>query len=125
MAPRSRRTPITPHPHHRPVFDDPWPEEPPDPYDGLGDPEVRFDLDIPDDADVPRELMRAFWGLVAVFNVGLFATAVGALLIGVAGRVELGGVILVIGLVSLGYGLVRFREYRGRRLGLGDPANDR
>lgn len=107
------------------MSDDPWPEEPPDPYEDLGDPEARFDLAVPDDADVPRELFRAFWGLVAVFNVGLFATALGALLIAFEGALALGGAILAIGLVSLGYGAVRYRGYRTGSPDRHDPVDER
>jgi hypothetical protein len=94
------------------VFDDPWPEEPDDPFGDLGDPERQFDLPVGEDAEVPTALQRAFWGLVAVFNVALFAIAVGALLIGFRGQWELGGSVLAAGLVLLGYGLYKYRRYR-------------
>jgi hypothetical protein len=94
------------------VFDDPWPEEPDDPYEDPGDPESRFDLTIPDDADVPVALHRAFWSLVAVFNVALFAVAVGTLLVAFRGRWDLGGSILVAGVVLLAYGVHQYRRYK-------------
>ena len=94
------------------MFDDPWPEEPDDPYPDPGDPESRFDLRIPDDADVPTSLARVFWTLVAVFNVALFAIAVGALLIAFRGQWDLGGSVLLSGLVLFVYGLYQYRRYR-------------
>lgn len=106
------------------MFDDPWPEEPDDPYDDPGDPESRFDLTIPDDVDVPSELYRAFWGLVAVFNVALFAVAVGALLIVFRGQWDLGGSILAAGLVLLAYGLYQYRRYRAVDFAIGSDPDD-
>lgn len=94
------------------MLGDPWPEEPDDPFGDPGDPESHFDLTIPDDSNVPTELHRAFWGLVAVFNVALFATALGALLIAFRGQWTLGGAVLAVGLLALGYGVVRYRRYR-------------
>lgn len=94
------------------MLGDPWPEEPPDPFEDPGDPESRFELTIPDDADVSAELYRTFWGLVIVFNVALLATALGALLITFRGDRLLGGGLLALGLVSLGYGVWRYRRYR-------------
>lgn len=96
------------------MFDDPWPEEPDDPYPDYGDPEERFDIDIPspEDVDVSSDLYRAFWGLVAVFNVGLFATALGVLMIVSGMARQVGGVITAIGVASLAYGLHRYRVYR-------------
>lgn len=99
-------------PDGRTVFDDPWPEEPDDPYGDLGDPESQFGLTIPDGTDAPRALRRAFWGLVAVFNVAIFAIALGALLIAFRGQWDLGGSLLASGLVVFGYGVYRYRRYR-------------
>lgn len=93
------------------MLGDPWPEEPDDPYPDPGDP-ASFSFAVPDGSGVSSELHRAFWGLVAVFNVGLFATALGLLLVAFRGAYALGGVVLAIGLVSLGYGLHRYRHYR-------------
>jgi len=93
------------------VLGDPWPEEPDDPYPDPGDPDS-FSFEVPDGSGVSSELYRAFWGLVAVFNVGLFATALGLLLVAFRGAYALGGVVLAIGLVSLVYGVRRYRRYR-------------
>lgn len=94
------------------MFDDPWPEEPDDPFGDPGDPESGFDLTIPDGEDAPVELHRAFWGLVAVFNVALFAIALGVMLIGFRGQWDLGGSLLGAGLVLFAYGVYRYRRYR-------------
>ncbi|MDZ7701027.1 MAG: hypothetical protein U5J98_02565 [Halobacteriales archaeon] len=94
------------------MFDDPWPEEPDDPFPDPGDPESRFDLTIPDGADAPTGLQRAFWGLVAVFNVALFAAALGALLIAFRGQWDLGGSLLAAGAVLFGYGVYRYRRLK-------------
>lgn len=101
------------------MFDDPWPEEPEDPY---ADPESAFDLEIPDGTDVSRELYRAFWGLVVVFNLGLFAAALGAMLLAFRGEWLLGGGLLAGGLGALGLGVHRYRVYR--RTGLATEADD-
>lgn len=94
------------------VFDDPWPEEPDDPY---GDPTEQFDLEIPEPDDVPKDLWRAFWGLVAVFNIALFALALGPMLMVFRSQYLYGGVITSIGVVTLLYGLHRYRMYRARQ----------
>lgn len=94
------------------MLGDPWPEEPDDPYPVPGEPESRFDLEVPDSDGVSRELYRAFWGLVAVFNVGLFATALGAMLLWFRGALLVGGATLAIGVASLAYGVHRYRAYR-------------
>lgn len=95
------------------VFDDPWPEEPDDPF---SDPMDQFDLEVPSTDDVPKELWRAFWGLVAVFNVAIFALALGPLLVVFRNQVLYGGVITGIGVVSLVYGVYRYRRYREAEL---------
>lgn len=96
------------------MIGDPWPEEPDEPYADLADPEERVSIDVPSSEGVSKELFRAFWGLVAVFNVGLFATSLGALLVAFRGQWILGGTILAVGVVSLVYGVHRYRVYRER-----------
>lgn len=100
-----------------PVFDDPWPEEPDDPFGDPGAAEERFDLDIPDAEAASPELQRAFWSLVAVFNIGLFAVSLGALLVGFRGQWNLGGSLLAAGAVLLAYGVWQYRRYRVRGFG--------
>ena len=91
------------------MIGDPWPEEPEDPYPEPGDPSES--LEIPTADGAPKELFRAFWGLVALFNVGLFGLALGALLVAFRGDVLVGGALLGIGAVTTGYGLHRYRVY--------------
>lgn len=91
------------------MFDDPWPEEPDEP---LGDPETQFSLQIPTNDDVPSDLRRTFWGLVAVFNIALFTLALGPLLIVFRSRLIVGSGITALGILSFLYGVHRYRSYR-------------
>jgi len=110
--PPPHRIPLAARSLYRAVFDDPWPEEPDDPFEDPGDAETQFDLTIPDDRAVPSGLQRAFWGLVAVFNVALFAIAVGAMLVGFRGQWDFGGTVLITGVVLFGYGVYKYRRFR-------------
>ena len=94
------------------MLGDPWPEEPDDPYGDPGAAGSSGDPEVPAGAELSDELFRAFWGLVVMFNVGVFATALGALLLAFRGDVALGGGLLVVGLVALAYGVHRYRRYR-------------
>lgn len=79
-------------------------EEPaePDP-DALGP-------DIPEpDEDTPARVPLLFWRVVVVFNLAILAIALGALMLVFDRRPTLGGQILVLGFVLLGYGLYRYR----------------
>lgn len=105
------------------MVDDARPEGPNQPSPDRGDFEPRSRPDESDD-DVSSELYRAFWGLVAVFNVGLFAAALGTLLLVFGGDTRLGTGLLAIGLVSLAYGVGRFRTHRSRDTGLEDAVTD-
>lgn len=98
------------------MIGDPWPEEPDDPFEDYHDPEERATRDVPSpgEVDVSKGLFRAFWGLVAVFNVGLFATSLGLLLVAFRGQWVVGGVVALIGVASLVYGVHRYRVYRTR-----------
>ena len=66
---------------------------------------------LPSPYEVPGELRAEFWEIVLAFNVGLFAVALGAMLVGFSGRWTLGGAALGIGGLALGYG---FWQYRTR-----------
>jgi len=96
------------------VIGDPASEEPDDPYPDYGDPEEMFDLEIPDAEGVSKELFRAFWGLVGVFNVGLLTLSLGALLVVFREQWFVGGALVAVGVVSLAYGVHRYRVYRER-----------
>nr|NIX18891.1 hypothetical protein [Actinomycetota bacterium] len=85
-----------------------------DPFPDPGDPESRFDLTIPDGSDAPGPLRRAFWGLVVVFNVALFAAALGAMLIAFRSQWDLGGSLLASGTVLFAYGVFKYRTWKAR-----------
>lgn len=72
--------------------------------------------------DVPEELLRAFWTLVVLFNVGLLATSLGVLVVVFQGRLYLGGGLLVAGLLALTRG--SYRYYRFDRKSIGEEEND-
>ncbi|MFC6836203.1 DUF7322 domain-containing protein [Halomarina ordinaria] len=101
---------------------DPWPDEPDefDP-DSLG---PRVEYTTPDDLsdiDLDRETFNAFWAVVALAKVGLYAGAVGAMLLAFDGDVDLGAPLLLVGLLALGFGYRRYRRHRGRAT---DPPTD-
>lgn len=64
------------------------------------------------DGGAPPGLQRAFWTTVAAFNVALFATSLGAMLVVFRGRWTGGGVLLAAGVVV---GLIGLRRYRRAR----------
>lgn len=67
--------------------------------------------DLPSPEEVPEGLRAEFWEIVLAFNVGLFALALGAMLVAFDGRATLGGVALGVGVLALAYG---FWQYRTR-----------
>ncbi|WP_276257537.1 DUF7322 domain-containing protein [Haloglomus litoreum] len=102
---------------------DPWPDEPDEPtnpgekylhrYDGEGaesDPESDLAPDIPDESNVPEGLFRAFWGLVATINLGLFAASLGLMLVVFRGQVREGGAVFLLGVAALAYAGWKYRE---------------
>lgn len=108
---------------------DPWPEEPDEPEnpgqkyldrfdpESEGEPDPESDLapdvpEIPDDADVPEGLFRAFWGLVATINLGLFAASLGLMLVVFRGQLREGGAVFLLGVAALAYAGYRYREVR-------------
>ena len=108
---------------------DPWPDEPDEPsnpgekylnrYDGEAeepepepDPESDLAPDIPDESNVPEGLFRAFWGLVATLNLGLFAAALGLMLVGFRGQWQLGGGVFLLGVAALAWAGVKYRQHR-------------
>lgn len=104
---------------------DPSPEEPDDPADAVEPEEpvpekfrepAAEDLE-PDleDVEVPQELARRFWGLVATVNVGLFAAAVGLMLVGFEGDWRRGGAAFVLGVLMLGYAYHKYQRYAADR----------
>lgn len=64
----------------------------------------------PEEADVPPDLRRAFWTIVVLANVGLFAASLGALLLVFRGQVAAGGASLLVGAVALALAVRRYRR---------------
>lgn len=65
---------------------------------------------LPDPGEAPPELRRAFVRQVVVFNVALFVTALGVMLVGFEGRFRDGGGLVAVGLATFGYGLWLYRN---------------
>jgi hypothetical protein len=112
--------------------DERWPNEPTEP----GEPEQLGDLedlgpdvpevDVPTPPDpsaneVPSDLARDFWKLVATFNVALFALALGPMLIVFRGELVNGGAVFLLGAGFFAYGYQRYRTVRARH----DDGDDR
>jgi hypothetical protein len=92
------------------------PEDPPhveadlrpdDPAANLGPDPPR----VPDasESDADPELKRRFWTLVLVFNVALFGTSLGLMLVGFEGRWRVGGAIFAVGAFAFLRGWRRYR----------------
>jgi hypothetical protein len=102
-----------------------WPDEPDDPNTAEPDeadltdigptvPEVEVPQPPdPAEADVPDGLARQFWKLVAVFNVALFALALGPMLIVFRGEWQNGSAVFAVGVAAFGYGYLRYRRVTG------------
>lgn len=67
-----------------------------------------------DAGDTPEWATTAFWVLVLVFNVAVFATAVGAMVLYFERDLALGGVLLGVGVVSWAVGLGGYVAVRSR-----------
>jgi hypothetical protein len=103
-----------------------WPHEPDDPGspESVGEPDPESDLapgapsvDIPEppdpaENDAPEGLVRSFWKLVAIFNVALFAIALGPMLVVFRGQVVDGGAVFFLGVAFCFYGYVRYQRAR-------------
>lgn len=106
------------------MFGDPWPEEPDEP---LVEKYRRDEEDIapeppepPEPDEIPADLRRTFWTLVAAINVGLLATSLGAMLIGFRGEWADGGTLVALGVAAFlwaGYRYRRFKNEEGTRDG--------
>ena len=105
--------------------DERWPNEPAEPgepeeLDPLEDvgPDVP-EVDVPTVPDpsaneVPSDLARDFWKLVATFNVALFALALGPMLVVFRGELVNGGAVFLLGAGFFAYGYQRYRAVRAR-----------
>jgi hypothetical protein len=110
------------------VSSDSWPDEPDEPsnepeeFDPMADigPAVP-EVDIPDttkpSTEVPDDLARTFWKLVAVFNLALFALALGPMLVFFRGELVNGAAVFVLGAGCFVYGYARYRRYVDSRDG--------
>lgn len=58
----------------------------------------------------PKDLLSAFWSLVLLFNVGILATSLGALVLVFEGWSRLGGGLLVVGLFALAHGFHKYTK---------------
>lgn len=102
---------------------DPSPEEPDDPEpaepiaEKYQEPAIEDieptteELEDFEDVDVPEGLARMFWGLVATINVGLFAAAIGLLLVVFEGDWRRGGAAFVLGVVTLVYAYYKYQHF--------------
>lgn len=63
-------------------------------------------------ADVPADLRRTFWTLVALFNAALLGVGLGVLVIAFRGRWAAGGAAIAAGLAAFAVG---YRRYRAER----------
>lgn len=66
------------------------------------------------DDELPDWASTVFWALVLVFNVALFATAVGLMVLYFEGDRLLGGSLVSAGLIAWVVGLVGYRWSRRR-----------
>lgn len=64
------------------------------------------------ETDVPPDLLKAFWGTVLAVNGAVLGLSVGLLLVVFRGDLRRGGILLVGGLVLLGFAYRRYRSYR-------------
>lgn len=91
----------------------------PEEYEPSVDPVVAYDesdldksLDPPTPGeDIDPETYGLFWRLVVVVDVALIALALGPMFIYFEGNWDVGGPLVALGVVSLGYGYVRYRHH--------------
>lgn len=93
-----------------------------DPAEGLG-PEVPAAADF-DEADADPELRRQFWTLVALFNVALFGTSLGLMLVGFEGRWLVGGGIFAAGALAFARGWFKYKAVTRDTANESAPADD-
>lgn len=84
---------------------------PDDPAEGLVPEAPRVRDTSKNDAD--PELQKQFWSLVLLFNVALFATSLGVMLVGFQGRWTVGGTIFAVGAVAFARGWLRYKKVTG------------
>jgi len=90
-------------------FEDPFSE---DSFSGhASDPDRNADIEAALEQSSP-ETLRAFLVVAVLVHAGVFATSVGAMLIGFRGQWTVGGTLVVGGLFAIGLAVVRYRWYR-------------
>lgn len=128
------------------MLGDPWPEEPPDPFPEYREPDPEPDPPFAGTSPEPttpsdtasrtttestpsRRLAAGLWALAPLLQIGLFAVALGLLLVVFRGARLYGSAIVAIGVVTCVYGGYRYLVYRSlaRRLRLAEDqqANQR
>ncbi|WP_126661755.1 DUF7322 domain-containing protein [Haloterrigena salifodinae] len=95
---------------------DPFENDPlEDPFEGpAGGSESDEDLERAFD-ELSSETLLAFIGAGALVHVGVFAVALGLMLLGFRGQWFVGGSLASVGLVALGLAVVTYRRYRARK----------
>lgn len=93
------------------ILDERSPEEPDPPDEGediTPDPPTTSIDGMLGPSDAPPELVKAFWSLVLLFNVGILATALGLMFIVFRADLTIGGGLLIVGVLTLGVGIYRY-----------------
>ncbi|MFC6732133.1 hypothetical protein ACFQH3_10085 [Haladaptatus sp. GCM10025707] len=95
---------------------DAWPDEPTefDPEKDIGPKIPQVQMPKTDMSDVPDDVFRTFWSLVLTFNIALFALSLGAMLMYFRGQFQTGGAVFALGVVSLVYGVAKYRAFQNR-----------
>ncbi|SNZ13473.1 hypothetical protein SAMN06269185_2209 [Natronoarchaeum philippinense] len=96
------------------VFDERADEEPEEP-----DPEADLELgpDIPTPPEAPpaseasEELQKMFWSVVVLLNMAILAASLGVMYIVFRGRLQLGGGLLLVGLLGGAHAYRIYRRY--------------
>lgn len=91
-------------------FEDPFADDSNGGSDGDADSDVTAAL-----TDTPRETLLAFIVVAVLVHGGLFAAALGAMLVGFRGQWTIGGALTVGGVAALGLATVTYRRYRSRQ----------
>jgi len=105
------------------VFDEPADEEPEE-----VDPEEELDFDVLDSEstlppEVPtapeppaateasEELQKMFWSVILLLNLALLAASLGVMYVVFRGRLQLGGGLLLVGVLGIGHAYRIYRRY--------------
>ena len=87
--------------------------EPDEPDLGPDVPEVEIpSVVIPDESAASTEVARAFWIVVLLLNVGIFAVSLGLLLAAFRGQYRIGAALALVGAHALARAYHRYRRFR-------------